>query len=1144
VAADHIHPRAGVIEVERQQIAERRDAAAIRRLPDNQQAPTVGLALSGGGIRSATFCLGVLQELEQRGVRPLIDYLSTVSGGGFIGSWWSALVSREVPPEAPPASTDEWRAKAILSKVLPGLVKRTAAAGPQPASRPSAGIPPEREDASESRLISHLRLHSNYLTPRSGIGSSDTWRAVTVIGRNLLLTWAVLLPFLLVAVLAAQAWFLATAPELLLTMESSRFTDAWPLWAGAAGPPLVGALTALSIVVLFGVCWQGPKPRMPHVGGAALVLLVVAMVTASAGPPDPALQGWVLAGIALGLLCSWWALSVETVWLPFYGAAPDRAAVRNRLLRTQQQFVQWTVCGTALLLIAGLGHVVFRDLGSVIGERVAEAGGFGAVALTLAGAVYTAFKASPTGGADAGAKGGVNRVQRLIFRLTPPLLMLLLLLAAAAVNQQLLMRASSDQRFFGALVIATLGGVLLCWTYASFEVSLAELLRKGFTYTIPAVGAVGLMIGVVLAYATPILDGELALWALLAFTLFCLGTLVLRFSGRRLTDDEERNLGDGAARLGWLPFIGVLAVTVAAGWLGIRAFEGLPVAGDPTRGVALLGAIFTYVVAAATLSIPRGQWKKAAYLLAFALIVSIVLLTLYMDGLASQPDLLKGFVLFGAATTWVLALGWSTDPNTLSLHSFYRARLVRAYLGASNPQRRAGRSFIDDAVPGDDVRLTELRNVETGAPYHLINATLNLVGNSDLGSSQRMAAPFVFARKYCGSRDEYVSTDHYVGGELSLGTAVAISGAAASPNMGSQTGGGGLAMLMTLFNVRLGFWAPRPAGGAWASRQPRFWAFYTLREFLSRTTDTASYCFLSDGGHFDNTGIYALVERGCRLIIAADCGADPARTFFDLGTLARRCRIDFGAEMSVAIDNLRKDAERDGLCRAPFTIGRITYSASYLASIRDPDPNDTAAYLVLIKPSLLGDEPVDVRQYSFENDGFPQQTTGDQWFDEAQFESYRRLGMHCARVTLDDLLPQSRPDGEPIPAETLLASLLQTAAESTETTATPPAAEEIGELLWAVALNAARVADVTFAAYTEAIIKSEFRRVAGGMFASGRTRPALVHTAGLQTRQLVERMATTARRRGAREIEERDWLDAVRTVRHVYPFSLGAQQGT
>jgi hypothetical protein len=348
-------------------------------------------------------------------------------------------------------------------------------------------------------------------------------------------------------------------------------------------------------------------------------------------------------------------------------------------------------------------------------------------------------------------------------------------------------------------------------------------------------------------------------------------------------------------------------------------------------------------------------------------------------------------------------------------------------------------------------------------------------------------------------------------------------------------------MLMTLFNVRLGFWAPRPGGAAWTSRQPRFWAFYTLREFLSRTTDTASYCFLSDGGHFDNTGIYALVERGCRLIIAADCGADPARTFFDLGTLARRCRIDFGAEMSVAIDNLRKDA-REGLCRAPFTIGQITYSSDYLASIDDPTPEDTAAYLVLIKPSLLGDEPVDVRQYSFENDAFPQQTTSDQWFDEAQFESYRRLGRHCARVTLDDLLPQAHPDAQPMPAAALLAFLMQTVADSTGTAATPPAAEDIGDLLWAIALNAAHEAAVTFAAYTEAIMKSEFHRVAGGMFASGRTRPSTVHTAGLQARQLVERMAASARRRGARELEERDWLDAVRTMRHLYPFSLEEQR--
>ncbi|MEP7219955.1 MAG: patatin-like phospholipase family protein, partial [Bacteroidota bacterium] len=53
-----------------------------------------GLALSGGGIRSATFCLGLLQGLREKGLIQAFDYLSTVSGGGFVGGWWSAWLAR------------------------------------------------------------------------------------------------------------------------------------------------------------------------------------------------------------------------------------------------------------------------------------------------------------------------------------------------------------------------------------------------------------------------------------------------------------------------------------------------------------------------------------------------------------------------------------------------------------------------------------------------------------------------------------------------------------------------------------------------------------------------------------------------------------------------------------------------------------------------------------------------------------------------------------------------------------------------------------------------------------------------------------------------------------------------------------------
>ena len=359
-----------------------------------------------------------------------------------------------------------------------------------------------------------------------------------------------------------------------------------------------------------------------------------------------------------------------------------------------------------------------------------------------------------------------------------------------------------------------------------------------------------------------------------------------------------------------------------------------------------------------------------------------------------------------AALGWVLALGWMLDPNTMSMHTFYQARLLRSYIGASNPNRQA--ADITDAERHDDVYLRD--ELAGGGPYHLINTTLNLVGGDDLATAQRLASPFVFSPLYCGSSDRtgYRQTRHYMDGRLTLGTAVAISGAAASPNMGSQTPSAALAMLMTLMNVRLGYWVATPHLSSWRSRQPRLWPFYTVREFLSQTDDRGSYSYLTDGGHFDNTGVYSLIQRGCRYIVMADCGADPQPSYADLGNLARRCRIDFGAEIS--LDTTPFDGNRRRQARTHFVVGTVKYAAAHLKRLYQLTTDAEVAavpdtgVIVWIKPSRVVGDEADLRQYALERHVFPQETTADQWYDEAQFESYRRLGQRSAEAAFPDPL--------------------------------------------------------------------------------------------------------------------------------------------
>jgi len=203
--------------------------------------------------------------------------------------------------------------------------------------------------------------------------------------------------------------------------------------------------------------------------------------------------------------------------------------------------------------------------------------------------------------------------------------------------------------------------------------------------------------------------------------------------------------------------------------------------------------------------------------------------------------------------------------------------------------------------------------------------------------------------------------------------------------------------------VRLGYWAPTPNRKGWNSSQPRLWPFYLVREFLSQTNDLSDYCYLTDGGHFDNTGLYSLIERGCRFVVLVDCGADPRPCFEDLGEAIRRCRIDFGTEIDLNLDPFIKNG--GPVTDSCFAVGKIKFSAEHLSSLAGDDQanghssRDVArqtGIIVYFKPQVIGNVTADVRQYSIENEFFPQQPTTNQWFGEAQFESYRRLGQACA----------------------------------------------------------------------------------------------------------------------------------------------------
>jgi hypothetical protein len=296
------------------------------------------------------------------------------------------------------------------------------------------------------------------------------------------------------------------------------------------------------------------------------------------------------------------------------------------------------------------------------------------------------------------------------------------------------------------------------------------------------------------------------------------------------------------------------------------------------------------------------------------------------------------------------------------------------------------------------------------ALFHVVNVALNLVGGRNNAWAERKAESFTITPLACGSaylyrsedvaagkgpRGAYVNTAIYGGNEretgpddrrngTTLGTAITLSGAAVSPNMGYHSSPA-TAFLMTLFNVRLGAWLANPASAsAQALREPKppNALFALAREMLGLTTDRGGAVYLSDGGHFENLGIYEMVRRRCRYIVVVDADADPSAGFADLGNAVRKSFIDQNIKIlftpAVSIGS-RSNPAKPAL---DYAYAQVSY------------PEGTTGELIYVKPSYLPDVPIDVRAYGATSEAFPQESTIEQWFSESQFESYRRLGEH------------------------------------------------------------------------------------------------------------------------------------------------------
>ena len=906
------------------------------------------LCFSGGGIRSATFCLGVLQALadydvtrhEQKphhatptgpssqaststhsggefvatappkpkksDIKPEIksensllgrlDYLSTVSGGGYLGSWLSS-----------------WRSREDFPAVIRKLTGRPDGADVEPSE------------------ISWLRAYSNYLTPRVGIGSADSWAAVAICVRNLVLNWLVIVPVVCLVLLT------------------------------------------LKIIATLGV-------RIAHFGGDAfkmvlvLVLGVACLIGAQAftnhhRPSRRARQDNVYEDSFLAFNFLWAFISaiLLTIFLASYyaskhilaetGVTPDW--VRLATGWTHLPPVEWLSFRTTLLLVmAGSGFLIYT-IGWIAGRRL-RGGWPDFMYWAASGLVY-------------GALVGVGAY--LYHWLEPyknwPLFekndWYLLIPIIFGVPWVLMSQLTADNIFIGLA------------SYEPLSDSDREWLGRAAGWL--AAGTIA--------------------WAAAAF---------LVFAGGNFVQEAEGWVDHAVVAAGGLT--GILSGVVTA-FLGSSSKTAAKATSN-NRGDGI-GKVYNVVLAV------TGPLFAAVLVIALSVALDKFLLgcslvrKLRSAADAGSIDVILVWLAIGLAGALAIALiaSFYVNINRFSLHALYRNRLIRAYLGASRQDRHPDLFTGFDA--DDNIRMHELWPPEPGGGFgskslfHVVNIALNVVATKRKAWQQRKAEPFTVSPLHCGSSylgfrksDDYGdSIRTYAGRGITLGTAMAISGAAVSSNMGYHSSPS-ITLLLTLFNVRLGWWLGNPGrwgdkGNAYRREGPEFAAKPLFAEAFGQTTDHSPYVYLSDGGHFENLGLYEMVRRRCRFIIVVDAGCDPKFGFEDLGNAVRKIYIDLG--VTIVFEGLERLQNWPSATTEPMpycAIGTIDYKNADGAECEN-------GFIIYIKPAYHdANESAGIRSYAIANPMFPHELTADQWFTESQFESYRSLGMEIAQDVLNN----------------------------------------------------------------------------------------------------------------------------------------------
>jgi hypothetical protein len=1003
------------------------DAAAHEQL--------AGLGLSGGGIRSATFCLGVLQTLAAHKLLGKFDYISSVSGGGYIHQWLAAWIHREP--------------RGIFS-----------------AEQKLVPLPSQDSLARSPEQINWLRRYSSYLTPQRGLLTADTWTMWAIWFRNTFLNQIILFSFLAVCLEIVRALMHPFTMRIIpdnhgnLTV-ATLVNDVWQwvfalltvfclVWAGYGVRVFCRALASQTGETRAGA--QAPKGAIGNFDVVMLIVLpgfllsvIVALVSFGAfRVHDLAVQ--TLSGVH-----GWWGryfggLHVLLfVWAAYVLALLIAETVGGKAFESSRNNQPW---GWIRLRGVGFGlSIAFCTLLPVSAVSYGTVNGYRGVTIqqasaNLARSLDHLFADSAKAVADSkdmnttpAANLGLSAVVagattiKTLPNLAPANASKTAAYPCKPVQPQALIALFLPVFFFGAQFMAI--RLHLGLLGRSYEESRREwLARYGAWAAIVSFLWLGLGAIAIVGpniYCSLFDSGHLR--EFLSVGVVALIHAVTLYSG---SSSKTSGTPDPSKLLGYsmLDLVGIVGAPIAILSLLIIASGLIEIATGSS-----FWHVYNWAAAHPSLlpcwnfgasSDSWFHWFRVFFRYQLAICGPIVLFFLYV--------------------AMLLLFGWRVDVNDFSLHPFYRDRLARCYIGASNgcrvPDPFTGFDDHTEAAGNTGIALSDLLPARFGGsavkntppydgPMPIFCSTVNLTFGKDLAFQDRKGASFAFSPLYSGyyvtstsetegsfttTYNGFARTSDYAyraqagnGPGIPLATVAAISGAALSPNQGFSSQPA-LAFLMTLFNVRLGWWIANPRKPwIWPNDlnqpTPNFGLRYLLSELFGYSDDTSNYVSLCDGGRFDNMGLYELVRRRCRLIVICDGEQDDNTTFEGIGLAIAKARIDFGVEIDFPPSQIQaltpnKDTGRS---LAHFACGNIQYPAPPHGACRR---RDYAGKIVYLKTAFVGDEPLDLLHYKREHPEFPQESTLNQWFTEPQFESYRRLGQLTAEQAIKTIAPQ------------------------------------------------------------------------------------------------------------------------------------------